>query len=340
MAMGGVFAAIADDVYAAQYNPAGLGQLTVPAASAMYYSGFEDSRLQYLALGVPAPIRGLAGLERPVIALSAIFTQNGDFTPRTENEDFTISVGDTVHAESNRVLAFSYGEKVYSGDVKIDKYVGRFENYLGCSAKYIYSALLEQYSASALALDVGWLGKMPDLGLAAGISLTNYGTGLKYLKDSNPLPSVARAGLSWRHSTIRDHSVLLSVEGNAYTGENLWSYRAGLEYDFEQMFSLRLGYKAHDDNNGVAMGLGAHHEGFAVDFGISLGNAVFNTTQVAFTYQFSGLDLGRPKKARYSEQVEDQLKPQKNVKPAKKKPAPQKRESVPAEKGSDLYWVK
>lgn len=339
MAMGGVFAAIADDIYAAQYNPAGLGQLVVPAASAMYYSGFEDSRLQYLTLGMPAPIHGLAGLERPVVAFSAVFTQNGDFTQRTVNPDDTISVGNTVSAENNRVLAFSYGEKVYSGDLKIGQRSAVLEHYLGGSAKYIHSALLEQYSASAFALDVGWLGKMPDLGLAAGMSLANYGSGLKYLKDSNPLPSVARIGLAWQRPTVRNHSVLLSVEGDAYTGEKLWSYRTGLEYNFEQMFSFRLGYKGHDDNKGVAMGLGAHHEGFAVDFGISLGNAVFNTTQVAFTYQFTGFDLGRPKKARYIEQEEDQPKPQKTVKPARTKPAPAKRKPVPDKKGSDFYWV-
>ena len=40
MGMGGAFSAIADDVYSMNYNPAGLGQLYMPEASAMYLSGF------------------------------------------------------------------------------------------------------------------------------------------------------------------------------------------------------------------------------------------------------------------------------------------------------------
>jgi hypothetical protein len=319
MAMAGSFAAVADDVY----------------------TGFEDSKLQYLTFGMPAPITGLGGLEKPGMAVSAIFSQNGEFINRVLNADDTVSVGNAVSAEGTSVLAFSYGEKIFSNDVKIDAYNARFEQYLGLSAKYIHSTLLEEYSASAFALDAGWLVKEPDLGFSFGASLANYGSGLKYLKDSNPLPSIARLGLSWQGDTIRDHSILLSLEGDFYTGEKLSSLRTGMEYNFEKMFNFRLGYKAREDNSGPTMGIGAHHQGFAVDLAISLGNKVYNTTQVAFTYQFTGWDTGKARKARYEEQVEERPKPKKSVKPAKKAPVkPKKQEPAePIRKNSDFYWV-
>ena len=352
MSMGGGFAAVADDIYAVQYNPAGLGQLADLTASAMYYSGFEDSRLQHLAVGAPVPVRGLGGLDGPVVALSALFTQNGSFTLRTLNADDTVTEGNAVNAESNRMLALSYGEKIYSGGIKAGKYSGILEQYIGLSAKYLSSTLLEEYSASGFALDAGWLVKETELGLAFGLSLANYGSTLKYLKDGDRVSSTARAGLAWQGPTVRDHTLLLTHEYALYTGEGLAGMRTGLEYSFEKMFSLRLGYKAcsalglfmlekcdlKDGNGGASLGLGARHEGFAVDFGISLANDVFNTKQISVTYRFSGWKHARTVKTRRIRKPGDGAAARKKAGASLKKPY-KRPEPVREEKSSDLYWL-
>ena len=338
MGMGGSFAAVADDVYAAHYNPAGIGQLYLPEASAMYLSGFEDSKLQYLAFGIPLPITGIAGRARPGMAVSAIFTQSGQFTYRRINADGSVSASN-MDAESNRILSLTYGEKVYSGETRIEGYKATFDQYLGLSAKYIGSELLGKYSASAFALDAGWLVREPNLGLTFGAALSNYGTGVKYLKETSPLPSILRLGLAYERPTVLDQSVLLAVESDFYTTESLKSLRAGLEYHFEKIFNFRLGYKALEDNRGGTMGLGIHHEGFSLDFAMSLASEVFNTSQVSFSYKFTGWRPGEYKKARYREE-EDLPRPKKAVKPAVKEPVrPRKREAAPAEKNSDIYLI-
>ena len=88
------------------------------------------------------------------------------------------------------------------------------------------------------------------------------------------------------------------------------------------------------------MGLGIHHQGFALDFAMSLASEVFNTTQVAFTYKFTGWRLAEYKKnTRYRDQ-EEEPKPAKAVKPGKKVPVkPRKNQEPEKKKDSGFYWI-
>ncbi len=340
MGMAGSFVAVADDIYAVNYNPAGAGQLYIPEATAMYLTGFEESKVQFLGFGMPLPVIGLAGVEKAGMAVSAIFTQSGKFIYRPIAGNGIVSPLE-MDAETNRVLSISYGEKVYSGEMKIDSYNAKFDQYLGISAKYVSSELLAAYSASAVAFDGGWLVREPDLGLTLGASVSNYGKGVKYLLETCPLPLIGRLGLSYEKPTFMDQSVLLSLEYDSYLNESLKSLRAGLEYNFEKIFSFRAGYKALEDNKGLTMGLGLHHQGFALDFGMSLASEVFNTTQVAFTYKFTGWRLAEYKKNnRYRDQEEAPAKPAKAVKPAKKQPVKPRKQQEPEKKNdSGFYWI-
>ncbi|OGS06332.1 MAG: hypothetical protein A2270_07870 [Elusimicrobia bacterium RIFOXYA12_FULL_51_18] len=343
MGMAGSFVAVADDIYTVNYNPAGSGQLYIPEASAMYLTGFEDSKLQFLGFGMPLPVIGLAGVEKAGMAVSAIFSQSGKFTYRRIEPDGNISSRD-MDAETTRVLSLSYGEKIYSGDIKIEGYNAAIDQYLGLSAKYISSELLETYSASALAFDAGWLVREPNLGLTFGASLSNYGKGVKYLNETSPLPAILRLGLSYEKPTFMDQSVLLVMENDIYLKESLKSLRVGLEYHFEKIFNFRLGYKAMEDNKGPTMGLGVHHEGFALDFALSLANEVFNTSQVAFTYKFTGWRVGSYKKnTHYRDQEDTHAKPEKADKPAapaKKEPVKPKGQREPdKKKDSGFFWI-
>ncbi|MBU2574535.1 MAG: PorV/PorQ family protein [Elusimicrobia bacterium] len=340
MGMGGGFVSVADDIYSVTYNPAGLGRLYLPEISATYLSGFADAKLQFLGFGMPLPINGLIGLDKPGIAVSAIFSQSGDFTYRRINDDGTI-FSRSMDAEGTKVFSLSYGERVYSQEMKIEGYEARIDQYLGLSAKYVKSELLETYSASAIAFDAGWLLVEPKLGLACGASLSNYGGGMTYLKETYPLPSVMRLGLSWQRPTIMDQSVLLALEYDIYTNEGLKNFKGGLEYHFQKILNARLGYKAVDDNKGLTMGVGVHHEGFALDFAMSLANEVFNSSQVSFSYKFAGWRIRDYKKAVHYRNQDEKAPPQKKAKkPAKKEPARPKKAQEPGQKkDSDFFML-
>ena len=339
LGMGGAFVAVADDAYAASYNPAGLGQLYLPEAAAMYQAGFEDSTLQNLSFGLPLPIEGFAGFDKPGLGVSAMFSDSGRFTYNPIDPNGNVNTV-SMNAERTRVLGVSYGEKVFAGDVNLEGYNAKIEQYLGLSVKYVGSELLETYSASALAFDGGWLLRETDLGLNFGASISNFGGSLKYYKEDTPLPAILRLGFSYQRPTVLSQSLLLSGEADLYMNEKLKSLRGGLEYNFQEYFDLRLGYRAAEDNKGPAVGLGVRYENFALDVGMTLAGAVYNTSQVAFSYKFSGWRTGEylRKKQQYRGPQPEETRPaaKQDRGPAKKD---QGKPAAKPKKDSDFFWI-
>lgn len=331
--MAGSFAAVADDVYAINYNPAGLAQLYLPQASAMYYSGFDDSRLNYFAFAMPLPVQGVAGYDKPGIGISALFTNSGDFVYRPIQPDGTVPAI-SMNAETTKVLTASYAEKVYAGETDLEGYKANIEQYLGFSAKYVNSRLLDTYSASALALDAGWLVRDLNSGVSFGVSVANLGSGLKYYRQNTPLPSILRVGAAFQPPTVMSQSLLFTVDGDMYLQEKLKSLRAGLEYRFQDIFALRLGYKGLDDNKGMAFGMGINYQNFSLDFGMLVSGQVFNTSQVAFSYQFAGW---RTAEVRKKPRV--WLAPAQGTGAKKAKPSEEPERKQAPKKDSDFFWI-
>ncbi|OGR41491.1 MAG: hypothetical protein A2X35_10820 [Elusimicrobia bacterium GWA2_61_42] len=335
--MGGAFVAVADNIYTMSYNPAGLGQLYVPEATAMHLSGFDDSSLQYFSYGMPLPFIGLGGLQKPAAGFSVLMANAGNFNYKYIMPDGSI-LSHSFDAQKDLVLTLGYGEKVYSDEVNLEGYNAKIEQYLGMNAKYIRSVLLEDKEPpSTFAFDAGWLLTEPRLGLSLGASVANYGGGLKYGTEVTKLPSILRLGAAYQRPTVMDQSLLLAAEGDFYTNESLHSLRLGLEYHFEKIFNLRLGYKGGEDNKGMTMGIGIHYEDMALDFAMGMGNEVYNASQVAFSYKFSGIKVKEyRKKVSYKDPQPE--KPSKTRAPSKqpRKPA---RTAPEKKKDSDFFWI-
>ena len=345
--MGGAFVAVADDIYAMDYNPAGLGQLYIPEASAMYLSGFDDSSLNHLSIGLPLPFIGLAGLSKPGLGISLMMSDAGTFDYKQILPGGGV-LAQSFDAQKDLVLTVGYGEKVYSGEVNLEGYNAKIEQYLGLNMKYIRSTMLEDKKPpSTVAFDGGWLMMEPNLGLTLGLSVANYGAGLKYGTEVTKLPSILRMGASWEKPTVMDQSILLAAEGDFYMAESMKSLRFGLEYHFEKIFNLRLGYKAAEDNKGLTMGLGLHYNDMSLDFSSGMGNEVYNATLLAFSYKFSGITIKEyRKKVNYRDPEPQKSSPAKAVKqPSRQEQKPAKQEHKPAKdapekkKDSDFFWI-
>ncbi len=334
--MGGAYVAVADDAYAPGYNPAGLGQLYIPEITGMHLSGFEDTGLQNFSFVMPLPIQGMAGLDKPGLGVSFMSSDGGGFTYTPLNADGSAGSALSMDAETTRMFALSYGEKVFSGEVNLEGYKADIEQYFGLSAKYIGSEMLESYSASAFALDGGWLVRDPGLGLSMGLSLHNAGSGLKYYREATPLPAILRFGLAYQRPTVMSQSVLLSLEGDRYLNEKLTAVRAGLEYHFQEVFSFRLGYRGGEGNTGATAGLGVHYESFALDFATSLGGTVYNATQVSVSYKFTAWRTAEIKKraVQYKRPV-----PESENKAAPSRKEQSRPQQQQPKKDTDFFWI-
>ncbi len=338
--MGGAFAAVADDIYSLDYNPAGLGQLYIPEASAMHLAGFDDSSLQHFSFGMPLPFLGMAGLQKPAAGVSLMMASAGTLPYKLIMPDGSV-LSKSYDAQKDLALTFGYGEKVYAGDVNLEGYNARIEQYLGMNVKYIRSVLLEdKQPPSTFAVDAGWLVMEPNLGLSFGASLANLGGGLKYGSEVTRLPTIARLGLSYQRPTVMDQSLLLAAEADIYTAEALKSLRFGLEYHFEQVFNLRLGYRGGEDNRGFTTGIGVHYGDMALDVAMGLGSEVYNASQVSFSYKFSGVTIKEyRRKMKFREPEAPKAAPARKASKPARKPA---REAEPAgekKKDSDFFWI-
>lgn len=183
-AMGEALSGVADDAYAAWYNPAGLGFLERVEAAAAHESRFEAISYDAAILAVPilswrdTPLRTNA---YGVTALSVYSLSSSGIERRGLVETDAPS---GTFASSDRAYALSYGWSP-----------PRTAMAFGGTAKFVDSAL-DAARATALTWDGGFLWKGERATGAAGVR--GFGGRLRYSMVADPLPTVYYAGGSYR----------------------------------------------------------------------------------------------------------------------------------------------
>lgn len=290
LGMGGAFAAVADDVYAADYNPAGLGQIKYPEISAMYLKGFDDAYMGGLRYGMLLPSVGFARYARPAMAVSVVTASAGDITVRPLYGNGDLGNSRTINAQQDYAVTVSFAEKFFVGDIVLEKL--RFEDieqFYGVNVKYVRSTLVEDYTGNGVAGDVGYLLKHNRSGISFGASFSNLGSGVKYISDTTKMPSVARAGLSWLMPSLYEHQLRVSAQADFHMNEDMLVFRAGAEYTFDRYVALRIGYIGHEDNPAFTLGASLKYDDLSIDMAGTIGGEVYDTAMASFNYRFSGL---------------------------------------------------
>jgi hypothetical protein len=181
-AMGEAFSAVADDAFAAYYNPAGLGGLKGVELAGMRNSHFQGIGQNYGVLAVPL--------------LSWVDTR------RQRNElgvlAFSVTSLSVDGLERRGVVetdepdgSFEARDLAYSLAYGVD--LGRGLS-LGASFKAIDQSL-DSARASAAAFDAGALARLG--GVSASAGFRNLGSRVKFRSVADPLPFVAYTGAAW-----------------------------------------------------------------------------------------------------------------------------------------------
>ncbi len=291
--LGGAFTAVADDVSALYYNPAGLSTLMSREVSFMYLDAFEDEDVEYVAGATPLPWSGLVGSGYSTLAASLLFSQNGIIEVNRTNSDGSFFDKRTLSAGGDLVATLGYSERVLEHDIRLKR--GQpilIEHSLGFSGKYIRSTLAETYSASAVAADVGYLVRSRDTGLSFGVSALNLGTKMKFVATGDPLPVTVRSGVAYRTvlpDSLRlpaDHTLSLSADSVYLLYEKQWHVNTGFEYTVLRSYALRLGYQIHRDQGGLTFGFGAAWRGWRIDYAWAMADAFSDAHRFSFTWRF------------------------------------------------------
>ena len=245
--MGEAYVAVAEDAYAAYWNPAGLAAMEYAGVALTYNKALEEVDQQYFSFAYP--------LQRGE-TLNLNFTRLG-MTPLQGYDATGLKTGD-VNA-SDYALGAAYGRTVLLDDLM------RPRLNLGLGVKVIQETL-DNVTARTYAADAGalyylhWLqlrsdAGRQDAGLRLGAAIRNMGPGLKFDSTSSPLPMTYQTGLAWRSYPWGD-SLTLSCD-QVQSKDEPFHTNFGAELTVYRLLSFRLGLRSGQDiGNGLRAGVG------------------------------------------------------------------------------------
>jgi hypothetical protein len=256
--MGGAFVAVADDASTIFYNPAGLDLLKASEVTAIYKHETMDLSFAGLSAGIHTGA-GSFGL-----ALTDFDGGNLDVKELDGTET-------QIKAQQDIAADFSYGFHLYP------------QILLGAGMKYVRSSLAG-LEGQCMAFDLGTLLWMPFPGpgdgrLSLGVSLLNFGQGIVYETQVNPLPQLMKFGAAYGFAFSPVHQFQLSVQGSLEKNRDT-DYSVGAEY-LNNFFVWRLGYGEGNYSFGLGLKVASHQldYSFTPQFDAAL-------QSVSYTYHF------------------------------------------------------
>lgn len=265
-ALGGAFAAMANDATAAYWNPGMLARLEKNEISFTHSKYFADLNLEFASAVFRWENFG-------TVAFSVLALSTGEMLVTTV-DDPEGSLGSTFDVGSYAV-GVSYARGL------TDKFA------IGGTFKYIYENIARS-RASGIAIDAGTIFTTPFNGVRLGVGISNFGQKLKISgadllvqKDIDPsirgnnesinanlstdafdLPLNLRIGLAY--DAIKSESSRLTVAIDAlHPNDNSESLNAGAEWTlFKDFFALRGGYRnvfLDENENSYTAGFGLQY---------------------------------------------------------------------------------
>ena len=225
-AMGGAFVAVADDINAVYWNPAGLKLVKDKGFSFMHSNPFDisDVSLDYIAFVSPDALTWMKGaLGLSYLRLGAVFEEGkgGITTSEGEENCFTLSVGGAIWEDSL---------------------------YYGINAKALGISFEGEENRSGMGFDFGILWKI-DKFFSAGMMLRNLSS---RLGDEN-FPLEKRFGVAGK---LLGDKLIVAVDLNSkeeVEGEkDYWGSHFGAEGLLTDFLALRLGL----DRGSLTAGIG------------------------------------------------------------------------------------
>lgn len=284
--MGESQTAVAEDAYAAYWNPAGLALVPFPQLAATYNRSFAGVDHQYLSLAWP--LRGGS-------ALNLNFTRLGVSSIDGFDAQGTKTGGVEAGAQA---LGLGYA-RALAGDG-----VERPRLFAGLGLKGLRESLAG-VSAQSAAADLGLLASWqpPLRGWAAGsewrvgLSALNLGPGLKFDTERAPLPTAYRLGFAWR-TRPRGDALTFSLDP-VFSRDEAAYVAFGAEYAVWRTLAFRLGYRTGQEiGSGFRGGVGFKLKVVEVDYAFAPFGELGQMQRVGLTVRLGGAVEATPPEER------------------------------------------
>lgn len=269
--MGGAYVALANDVSAIYWNPAGLRQMKNPEAMFERIEWLAGIDFNFAGVSIPMNNRGTMG-----------FFINSMSVPYEEvrTVDFPNGTGEEYNAASLSA-GMSYAMSL----------TDRFS--IGFNVKYVQERIWHE-KANSIAVDIGTLYHTGFDGLRIGAAITNFGPTMqmdgsdliiyedpdpsidgnndrimgKYLTDEWPLPLNMQFGIAYDFVNSNLMKGTCAIDA-FHPINNTESVNAGIELLFLNILQARVGYKAigqEDTEEGLTIGGGIHYRLFGQSY--------------------------------------------------------------------------
>ena len=264
--MGGAYVAVANDITAMFWNPAGIAGLNQSQAIFTHTQWIADMSFNYAGVVAPLPSIGTIGF-------------NATFLSMDDMERTTIDEPDGT-GEMFGAGSYAFG-LAFAREL-----TDRFS--IGFNCKFIHEMIYHS-TANGFAFDIGTLFDTQFYGLKIGMSIANYGTKMNmsgrdmltqidpdplvsgnnpYINasmntDSYDLPLMFRVGASVDLLKGAGNSNLLVAIDALHPNNDVEYLNLGAEYLFNNMFALRAGYKslfAEDSEQALSLGAGMQYK--------------------------------------------------------------------------------
>ncbi|MDI6736368.1 MAG: PorV/PorQ family protein [bacterium] len=254
--MGEAFSAVADDVNAIYWNPAGLMQVTEKEGTFMHSEWLDDLKYEFLAYCQPS--------NKGVRAFSITYLRMGDMEGRDKDEN---PIGD--FGAYDYALSMAYATPVNNN------------LYAGITGKIIQQKI-EKESAKAVAVDIGILYFDPvKQGFKVAAVLQNLGSKLKFVHEPESLPLTCKFGAAYKKNKLTLAGDLTKPQDNDARAN------IGVEYLHTQNLAFRLGYNSQNNlDKGWTLGAGFKCNSIQFDYGFIPYGELDNTHRFSLTRRF------------------------------------------------------
>ncbi len=269
-AMGESYTAMAGDVNAVFWNPAGLASIADREVTFSYIDWIAD--LKHQAVAAAWNLDGIG-----TFAFSLVSMDYGDpinYTRRTDTEA-GFEIGSSF-SPTEYVAGFAFARQ----------FTEKFS--MGMHLKYAYQGLglsptsdgvdnsYKENEVDVVAVDFGtsYMTGIRDLRFA--VSLSNFSENLQYEEESFQIPLTFRMGLAMSVWDVEEHSVTVAVDA-IHPRDFSEQIHSGIEYWYSDLFALRGGYKFNHDEEGLTFGVGLNYEMLVFDYAYGSFGTIFGS---------------------------------------------------------------
>lgn len=255
-ALGGAYAAAAQDANALLYNPAGLAGIEHHQATFQHTEHFENVTQEYGAIALKQGFGFMINtLSFGKIQRTTVSNPRGTGLGTFGVLDWAVSLG--------------YGRKFRGGFVNV-----------GLAVKYLREKI-DTVKAKAGAVDIGVM-LHPSPSVSFGLAVQNLGPKARFQSAKEALPLNVKAGLAWQFL----NSGLFVTDINLPKHGSLTIHIGG-EYVAYKMLALRIGYNGRNDaGSGITAGGGFQFSNLSIDYAFVPYGDLGNSHRMSLSYKW------------------------------------------------------